>query len=339
MSFALEASPSFSALEGHSGSQSVRKLGAGLLANALLVALVFWVKVPSSDRGMVAPRVQIISLSRLPKLALLPEALKPIAVPVRRPALKARLVDTPKPSIARTLELPAPPIITPSKIEVRPVLPIIETPSMPAPKPVVGTFASTPPTRALAERAAVRVSTGGFSSSAIGSEVKPSPTLVVSGKFGGEEPRTASKPGAGTGLAEHSGFEDSYAVRKTKVKMEVAGSDASSFDARPSSSRRNRVEREATSETEFKGVEILSKPRPQYTAEARQLGIEGEVHLRILFGADGRLKVLSVVRGLGHGLDENATLAAAQIQFRPASKLGQAVEQAAVVRVQFQLAN
>ncbi|MFO0341093.1 MAG: energy transducer TonB, partial [Acidobacteriota bacterium] len=63
-----------------------------------------------------------------------------------------------------------------------------------------------------------------------------------------------------------------------------------------------------------------------------------EVSLRILFGSDGKLKVLGIVQGLGYGLDENAASAAARIEFRPARRAGRPVEQAAVVRVQFYLA-
>src|SRR5439155_18652359 len=53
-------------------------------------------------------------------------------------------------------------------------------------------------------------------------------------------------------------------------------------------------------------VEILFKPKPQYTQEARTLKLEGEVLLKVLFTAGGQARVLDVVQGLGHGLDENA---------------------------------
>jgi len=96
-------------------------------------------------------------------------------------------------------------------------------------------------------------------------------------------------------------------------------------------------QRAAAPEGTLKPVEILLKPKPAYTEAARQLGIEGEVALQIQFGADARLKVLSVVSGLGHGLDENAAIAATQIQFRPATRGVQPVDQIAVLRVQFQL--
>jgi TonB family protein len=85
-------------------------------------------------------------------------------------------------------------------------------------------------------------------------------------------------------------------------------------------------------------VEIISKPRPDYTDAARKLKLEGEILLRVIFGANGDVRVLNVVRGLGHGLDENATRAAQQIKFKPAQRDGQPVDSTATVHIVFQLA-
>jgi TonB family protein len=87
-----------------------------------------------------------------------------------------------------------------------------------------------------------------------------------------------------------------------------------------------------------KPVEILSKARPIYTPEARNLGIQGEVLVEVVFEADGKVRVVRLVKGLGHGLDENALQAARQIQFRPASRDGIASDTTAVVHLLFQLA-
>jgi TonB family protein len=85
-------------------------------------------------------------------------------------------------------------------------------------------------------------------------------------------------------------------------------------------------------------VEITYKPRPDYTEEARKLKIEGEVLVRVLFSADGHVKVLGITRGLGHGLDESALRAAEQIRFKPAAREGTAVDSTATVHIVFQLA-
>ena len=84
-------------------------------------------------------------------------------------------------------------------------------------------------------------------------------------------------------------------------------------------------------------VEVLSKPKPVYTAEARELRIEGQVAVEVQFGAAGAVRVLRVLKGLGHGLDEAAQQAAAQIQFRPATRDGAAIDSTARVYIVFQL--
>jgi TonB family protein len=85
-------------------------------------------------------------------------------------------------------------------------------------------------------------------------------------------------------------------------------------------------------------VEITYKPNPAYTEEARNLKLQGEVLLEVMFGANGSLHVNRVVRGLGHGLDETAMAAANKMRFKPAMRAGQAVDSTAVVHVVFQLA-
>ena len=90
--------------------------------------------------------------------------------------------------------------------------------------------------------------------------------------------------------------------------------------------------------TPFEGIEILEKPRPVYTDEARRLRIEGTVQLRVVFGAAGQIRVVAVVKGLGHGLDEAAVQAAEAIRFRPARRDGRPVDAPAVIQIQFQIA-
>ena len=85
-------------------------------------------------------------------------------------------------------------------------------------------------------------------------------------------------------------------------------------------------------------VQIISKPNPVYTEEARQLKLEGEVLLEIMFGANGQLHVNRVVRGMGHGLDESAVSAANKMRFKPAMRYGQPMDSTAIVHVIFQLA-
>jgi TonB family protein len=84
-------------------------------------------------------------------------------------------------------------------------------------------------------------------------------------------------------------------------------------------------------------VAINAKPTPSYTEEARQLKIEGEVLLDVVFSANGDVQVVRVVRGLGHGLDESAMRAAKNIKFSPATRDGQAVDFEARIHIVFQM--
>ena len=85
-------------------------------------------------------------------------------------------------------------------------------------------------------------------------------------------------------------------------------------------------------------VVILSKPQPEYSNEARQLGLEGEVLLEVIFPTSGPVRVVRVVHGLGHGLDEAAARAAQQIRFKPALQEGKPVDFPATLHIEFQLA-
>jgi TonB family protein len=85
-------------------------------------------------------------------------------------------------------------------------------------------------------------------------------------------------------------------------------------------------------------LEVLSKPAVKYTAEARQLRVQGDVILRCTFTAAGQVIVQGVVHGLGHGLDEEARRVASQIRFRPATRNGQPVDLTTNITITFQLA-
>jgi TonB family protein len=85
-------------------------------------------------------------------------------------------------------------------------------------------------------------------------------------------------------------------------------------------------------------VRITDKPRPAYTSEGRAKRIEGEVVLQVVFTSSGEVRVQSVLRGLGYGLDESAENAARRIKFQPAEKNGQPIDSAAVIHIVFELA-
>ena len=83
---------------------------------------------------------------------------------------------------------------------------------------------------------------------------------------------------------------------------------------------------------------LLSHAEPQYTEEARQLKIQGDVVLRVTITTAGEMVVHHVIRGLGHGLDDNAVRAAEQIRFKPAMRDGQPADSTVVLHIIFQMA-
>jgi TonB family protein len=115
-------------------------------------------------------------------------------------------------------------------------------------------------------------------------------------------------------------------------RVEQAGLSGTGFGAAAPAAAPKAHEAQATP------IIVLSKPRANYTAEARQLRIEGDVKLEVRFTATGRVEVLQVLSGLGHGLDEQARQVAQGIQFKPATKDGHPVDQVTVIRITFQLA-
>ena len=72
-------------------------------------------------------------------------------------------------------------------------------------------------------------------------------------------------------------------------------------------------------------IQILSKPRANYTEEARKNQVSGTVLLSVTFGANGQINGVSVAKGLPNGLTEQAIAAAKQIKFTPQKKDGVAV--------------
>ena len=138
---------------------------------------------------------------------------------------------------------------------------------------------------------------------------------------------TIASAGFGSGIAQ-PGQGDG---RKNGQGVQAAG-----FAAQVASAPKHALDDSAALTTQ---VEILYKPKPVYTDEARRLNIEGEVLLEVVFGANGDLHVNRVVRGLGHGLDEAAVSAANRIKFKPAQRNGSPVDSLSIVHVMFQIAS
>jgi TonB family protein len=189
-----------------------------------------------------------------------------------------------------------------------------------------------------------KVQTGGFGDPN-GLTGQARQAKLMSAKMGSFDMPEGTGTGNGTGGARgmkgtiaSAGFGSSIAQpgqgdgRKNGQGVQAAGFGAQKVATAP----KHTLDDTAALTTQ---VEILYKPKPVYTDEARKLNIEGEVLLEVVFGASGDLHVNRVVRGLGHGLDEAAVGAANRIKFKPAQRNGSPVDSLSIVHVMFQTAS
>ena len=202
---------------------------------------------------------------------------------------------------------------------------------------VFTTGSSAPPTIA---RAPEKVQTGGFGDpNGLKGEGKAGARLVAAQMGSFDLP---AGPGQGNGSGGAKGVKGTVASADFGSGIATPGRGGSRGTVQQSGFGAQqpvqRVAKMLTAEAPTTGVEILSKPTPVYTQEARDLKLEGQVALQILFTASGHVQVLNVVRGLGHGLDEAAVAAASKMRFKPAFRDGQPVDSMVVVRVVFQMA-
>jgi protein TonB len=79
----------------------------------------------------------------------------------------------------------------------------------------------------------------------------------------------------------------------------------------------------------------LSVPQPAYNANARAAGIEGKVRVRLTVDETGKVIDVSVIQGLGYGLDEAALAAAREATFEPATQCGKPVRATFTISMRF----
>ena len=82
---------------------------------------------------------------------------------------------------------------------------------------------------------------------------------------------------------------------------------------------------------------LVREVKADYTEEARQRGVSGEVLLEIVVRRDGLVGDTRVMKGLGYGLNERAVEAVRQWRFSPAVRQGSAVDVVVEVSVEFKL--
>lgn len=274
------------------------------------------------------PQRQLPKPVEVAKLDPPPASLK---LPAPQPQPKPKVEETPVPEV---------------KVATKKLDPLPTTaPVMPKQAVRTNVFSTGSSAPQTLNKAPEHVQTGGFGDPN-GVPARATQTQAVNiAQAGGFDMPTGPGYGNGTGGAKgargvvaSTGFGNGVATGTGKTASQgavrQAGFGDSDVPAPPTVQSRPAAQETAR----LVPAEILSKPVPTYTEEARTKKIEGEVLLEVVFEASGRLKVLRVVRGLGHGLDDAAVRAAEQIRFKPALKDGQPSDSTAVVHIIFQLA-
>jgi len=82
---------------------------------------------------------------------------------------------------------------------------------------------------------------------------------------------------------------------------------------------------------------LLREVKADYTEDARQHGVSGDVVLEIVVRRDGSVGDVTVLRGLAGGLNDRAVQAVRQGRFAPARRQGAAVDVIVEVAVEFKL--
>jgi TonB family protein len=89
------------------------------------------------------------------------------------------------------------------------------------------------------------------------------------------------------------------------------------------------------SEPKTTAPRLIHKVEPEYTAEAREAGLEGTVVLGVEVGTDGTAHDIRVTRSLGMGLDEKGVEAVRLWKFEPATRDGKPVAVKATIEINF----
>ena len=326
-----------------------RAVATGYTVIVLLALILINVGLLFPDRIQLK-EYRVTALIPLPSMRPEPE---PIKV---KPVVKAKLLPP-----APVFEQPK--LIVPHEVHRAPAPEIVE-----APKVVVNQFAA-PQLKMTAGGARPQLlHTGEFSGSSVTPTVNAAVQKVQTGGFGdpnglqgtGKQgaklyaAQTGSfempaGPGQGNGSGGAKGIKGTVASADFGNGIATGGNGDGRSNGRGSGVATGGFGSEqvvhggpkivaADSGPPTSSVEITYKPQPVYTDEARSLKLEGEVLLEVMFSANGTLHVNRVVKGLGHGLDEAAIVAANKMRFKPALRNGQPMDSTAIVHVSFQMA-
>jgi TonB family protein len=313
---------------------------------AIAIAILVWIPVlnpeilegPTRDYHFVSLVPTPVPENHAPQ----PRLPRPVLVAKLDPPPAALKLPAPERSIRpKIVNAPAPEIkIASPKQEI---LPPSTTPAIP--KRIVATnlFSTGSSAPQTIERPAKKVQTGGFGDpNGIPARTKQTQAINIS-QAGGFDMPAGPGYGNGTGGAKgergvvaSAGFGSGVAIADTPNAHGIVHQAGFGDDDAPA--QRTLSHASVPTAATLVPAEILSKPTPVYTQEARTEKIQGEVLLEVVFEASGKIHVVRVVRGLGHGLDDAAVRAAEQIRFKPALRNGQPSDSTALLHIVFQLA-
>lgn len=317
---------------------------------AFLVALLVWARLiyPTvvSPQEHTFRSIQLVAtpvpVNHHPQVV--PETVKiPLVARVEPPTNALRIPAAPPKALPKVDEV-RPPEVTVAARKLDP-LPMNAAPVIPKQAVRTNVFSTGSSATPTIARAPSEVQTGGFGDPngipAKAGQGKAA-NIAASGSFDlPSGPGTGNGTGGSKGVAgvvASTGFGNGTATGNTRARVSTNGVQSSGFASADVPAGPTVHAHAAESAVRAVPAEILSKPVPAYTQEAKNLRIEGEVLLEVVLEASGSLKVLRVVRGLGHGLDDNAMKAAEQIHFKPAMKDGQPADSTVVLHIIFQLA-
>jgi TonB family protein len=278
-----------------------------------------------------------------------PPKVKPPVMPKLPPPPETPKVQLDTPKIA--VPQPKPPEPKPIQMEAKVALPVVKPTQQQivlAPQPKAALTAAMPAQNTTVKASTAPVHLGAtFGVTPNPNATRPATVAAIGNEFGGMQgPAVAphgvvGSTGIGNGLKSGSnagmaGKVASAGIPATgAVSQNSYGKVASAGIPGVTAAAPAKMTSAAVADT---SIEVLSKPPVQYTSEARQLKIEGDVVLRVTFRASGQVQVQNVVRGLGHGLDQEASRVAEQIRFRPATHDGHPVDMTTNITITFQLA-
>jgi TonB family protein len=315
------------------GESRLSSFVKSLVVNLLLGSLLVWFTMTQLHR-VSPPSHYVNELVFLKRLSAVTPVLHIKVHPSRVVTVHPNRIEMPKP-------LPQPPKVAITSLS-RPPMPAIPLPQtkqvVAAAQPRVGLFRAPKPLSTANSKSTPSIKAGGFgdpSGVAVNPNATRPSTVAAIGSFNNAP---GARQGAGTphgGVVEPGGF-GSGVGRGTEAGGGHGNVATGGFGANGIGG--GGTQQAVVRQESMTPPQVLSEPHPRYTEEAKQLKIQGEITLQVRFGMNGKVEVLRVVTGLGHGLDEEARRVAEQIQFKPAARNGQPADHVTYIHIFFQLA-